>query len=366
MNLSPWNYWNADGTPRPGTADVVATLERVLRSAPDHPGACHFYIHAVESVQPAKALPCAERLAELMPGAGHLVHMPAHIYMRLGMFDKAVEHNRHGVEADEAYLEGQRAGGVYPALYYPHNWHFMSVALSMAGRGAEAIAAGRRTVTAAPIPLMRELPTLELFAPAELVMLVRFGRWVEVLRQPAPPADFRYTTGMWRYARGLAFSEFGQADSARREADSLAAIAAALPQDAVVGLNSSKRLLTIASQVLAGDIAARRGRTDEAVLRLTDAVRLQDNLTYDEPPAWYYPVRESLGAVLLRAGRAAQAEAVFREDLRRNPGNGWSLYGLAQALRAQNKGAAADSADQAFRRAWARADFRPDGRPRAD
>jgi tetratricopeptide (TPR) repeat protein len=356
MNLSPWNYWNADGTPRPGTAELVARLEQVVAAAPDHPGACHFYIHALEPVEPAKALPCAERLASLMPGAGHLVHMPAHIYMRLGMFDQAVEHNVHGVEADEAYMRGQRPRGVYPTFYYPHNWHFLSVAASMAGRSAEAIRAGRRTAAAVPLATMRELPPIELYAPAALVMLARFGRWEQILAEPAPAPDLRYLSGMWRYARGLAYVETGRNDSARVELDSVRAIANAVPAGAIVGLNSSRTLLTIATEVLDASLAAREGRTDQAVRALTRAVRLQDGLTYDEPPPWYYPVRESLGAVLLRAGRAAEAEAVFREDLRKNPGSGWSLYGLARALRAQGNAAAADSADRAFRRAWARAD----------
>lgn len=364
MNLSPWNYWNPDGSPRQGTAELLTRLERVVAAFPDHPGACHFYIHAVEPVEPARALSCAERLAELMPGAGHLVHMPAHIYMRLGRFDKAVEHNVHGVEADEAYLREQRPGGVYPTLYYPHNWHFLSVAASMAGRSAEAIAAGRRTAAALTAATMREVPPVELYAPAALVMLARFARWQEILSEPAPPADLRYVTGMWHYVRGLAFAEGGMSDSARIEYDSLGAIAAAMPAGAVVGLNSTQVLLTIASRVLGSSLAAQAGHTDEAVRLLTQAVALQDGLTYDEPPAWYYPVRESLGAVLLRANRAAQAEAVFREDLRRNPGNGWSLFGLAQALRPQGKAAAADSANQAYRRAWARADTRLGGSSR--
>jgi tetratricopeptide (TPR) repeat protein len=356
MNLSPWFYWTPEGAPRPGTDDLLAALDRARAAAPDHPGACHFYIHAVETWYPERALPCAERLAELMPGAGHLVHMPAHIYFRLGRYDDAIEHNRHGAHADEAFFERRGPQGVYAALYYPHNYHFLSVAAAMAGRRAEALEAADRTLGATGWNRMRELPPLELFGPARVVTLARFGMWEAILRDSAPPADLHYTRGMWRHARGLAYAHTQRPDSAAAERAALAADSAALPADAVVGFNPPQRLLGIAALVLDGTIAARAGRTADAVRALQRAIGAQDSLIYDEPPPFYFPVRETLGEVLLAGRRPRDAEAVFREDLRRNPGNGRSLAGLREALRAQGRPAAADSADAQFRRAWARAD----------
>ncbi|HWO89660.1 MAG TPA: hypothetical protein VNL98_10980 [Gemmatimonadales bacterium] len=356
MNLRPWNYWMPDGRPFPGTGVLVAALERVIARDSTHPGACHLYIHAVEKVQPERAVPCAERLASLMPGAGHLVHMPAHIYFRVGRYADAVAANEHASHADSSYIEGQRPGGVYPMFYTPHNHHFRAAAAMMEGRYQAALAAARETARLAPLENVRAVPPLELYVPVPLYVMARFGRWSEILREPAPPAELLFTTGVWYYARALAYAATGHYDSARIAADSLVVIADDYPAEATIGLNSGRSLLHIAMHALEGELAARAARNDEAIRHLQQAITIEDQLTYDEPPPWYYPVRHSLGAVLLTAGRAREAEAVYLEDLRRYPENGWSLVGLREALRVQGRSADAAAVDTRFRRAWARAD----------
>ncbi len=357
MLLRPWDYWRPDGSPYPGTTELVAKLETVVARDSTHPGACHFFIHAVEKFEPQRAVACAERLAALMPGAGHLVHMPAHIYFRVGRYADAVAANEHASHADSVYLEGRRDGGLYALFYTPHNHHFRAAAAMMEGRYAAALDAARASARLTPLANVQAVPPAELYVPVPLYVLARFGKWDEILREPPPAApELRFTKGIWHYARGLAFTATGRGDSARAEADSLHAIASAYPEDAIIGLNAGRALLGIADHALQGEMAARAGDTPGAVRHFDAAIALEDGLTYDEPPPWYYPVRQSLGAALLAARRAADAEAVYREDLRRYPENGWSLTGLREALRAQGKATAADSADAAFRRAWARAD----------
>jgi tetratricopeptide (TPR) repeat protein len=242
-------------------------------------------------------------------------------------------------------------------MYYPHNIHFQWAAASMEGRSTEALVAARRLVTQAPAEMVRQMPIMEFVSPTLLFTLARFGKWDEILKEPAPPEDLQYTTGVWHYVRGLAFAAKGQFNEAEKEQSSVVAAAAALPPGKTLGDNMpAEALLRIAASTLAGEIAARRGQTDEAVRQLEEAVRLQDKLPYTEPPPWYYPVRQSLGAVLLAAGRAADAEKVYYEDLQRNPENGWSLYGLVESFRAQKADAAA--VEQRFQKAWARADVK--------
>jgi tetratricopeptide (TPR) repeat protein len=360
MDLRPWNYWTNGGEPKAkSTLETVRVLETVLKRNPDHPGACHFYIHAVEASNLARrAVPCAERLGKLMPGAGHLVHMPTHIYIKLGRWDLAAEHNAHAVHADEQYIKERRPTGVYPTAYYPHNFHVMWYALNMLGRSEEAIKTARSIGERVPPSIVKQLPPLEYFSPSLLYTLVRFSKWDEILRQPAPPQDLRFTTGMWHYARALAYTAKGQSDSAAVEQAALVKVADATPADQMMNLNSAKTLLEIAMAHLAGEMAARQGRIDEAVTQLNVAIEGEDNLTYDEPPAWYMPLRQRLGAILLAAGRPVRAEKVFREDLLRRPENGWSLHGLAQSLRAQNKTKAAARAETRFREAWKTADVK--------
>jgi tetratricopeptide (TPR) repeat protein len=365
MDLRPWNYWTNGGDPQAAsTLETVKTLENVVKRNPDHPGACHFYIHAIEaSPHASRAVPCARRLGELMPGAGHLVHMPTHLYIKLGQWDLAAEHNQHAVHADEQYIKERRPTGVYLMGYYPHNFHVMWYALSMLGRSEEAVKAARDIAERVPVQVVKQVPPFEYFSPTLLYTLVRFSRWDEILRQPAPPKELRYTTGIWHYARALAYTAKAQSDSAVVERDRLAAIEEATPPEQTMNLNSGKALLGIAKAHLAGEMAARAGQTDEAVIQLEAAIKGEDALVYDEPPAWYMPLRQRLGAVLLAADRPVRAEKVFRADLVRRPENGWSLHGLAQSLRAQNKVKAAAKVEARFQQAWRTADVKLAAKP---
>jgi tetratricopeptide (TPR) repeat protein len=350
MTLRPWNYWTREGEPHPGTEEILSLLEGVLRRNPDHPGACHFYIHAVEAAQPEKAVACAERLARLMPGAGHLVHMPAHIYIRVGRWADAIEANHHAVHADESYIADQRPTGVYPVAYYPHNHHFLSFAATMVGRSEQAIQSARAVVDAVPVEVAREVPEVEALLPYLHLTLVTFGRWDEVLSTPAPPRELRFATGLVEYARGVAHAARGNQAEARAALDTVRAIARGDHGEMGVAV------LEIAWHSLAGEIEARAGRLPAAAGHFRAAVEIEDELLYFEPPPWYYPVRHSLAAVELRAGNAAAAERLYREDLRRFPENGWSLFGLAESLRAQGRRLDAEEAEERFARTWAGAD----------
>jgi tetratricopeptide (TPR) repeat protein len=358
MNLRPWNLWRRDGQPQPGTEEIVQTLEQTLVTRPDHPGALHLYIHAVEAgPEPGRGEAAADRLGPLMPGAGHLVHMPSHIYLRVGRYADAATANARAVEADRAYFAVSRPSETYRMGYYPHNIEFLWFAASMEGRSAETVRAARELAAATPPEMVREMPEMEAAHAAPLFALARFGRWDEILREPAPDRAWPYATGAWRYARGLAFAATGRPEPARAELAELKAVAATVPSDRIAAsFFKQTDMLGLAGEVLAGEIAGRGGDLPAAVGHLTAAIEIQDGQWFREPPPWYFPVRQSLGAVLLQAGRPAEAEEVYREDLRRNPGNGWSLFGLAQTLRAQDKLAEASIVEERFRRAWSRAD----------
>jgi tetratricopeptide (TPR) repeat protein len=358
MDLRPWNYWTNGGKAKaPSTYEQIRVLEQVLKRNPNHPGACHFYIHAVEaSTEAAKAVPCAERLGSLMPGAGHLVHMPTHIYIKLGEWQLAAEHNAHALQADEQFISERHPTGVYPIGYYPHNFHVMWYALNMLGRSEDAIQAAQNIVQKVPVEVMRQFPPIEGMAPTLLFTYARFSRWDDILKQPAPPKDLGFATAAWHYARGLAYTGKGRMDSASVERDSLVAITNALPVDKPIGQNTAKAVLAVAVDHLAGEMAAQQGNTDQAVESLGKAIAKEDELTYDEPPDWYMPIRQRLGAILLAANRPVRAEKVFREDLVHRPENGWSLHGLAQSLKAQNKTSAAAKIEERFAKAWKTAD----------
>ncbi|MFL5534786.1 MAG: tetratricopeptide repeat protein [Gemmatimonadales bacterium] len=360
MDLRPWNYWSNAGKPlAPSTKEQVKVLEQIVKRNPDHPGACHFYIHAIEASPDArKALPCAQRLGGLMPGAGHLVHMPTHIYIKLGEWDLAAEHNEHALHADEEFINERHPTGVYPLGYYTHNFHVMWYALNMLGRSEDALKTARSIGEKISPDVVKQIPSLEYYSPALLYTLVRFSRWDDILRQPAPASHLRYTTGSWHYARALAYTAKDQPDSAAIEQDALVAIAETMAADLMMNLNSGKALLEIAKAHLAGEMAAKQGRVDEAVVQLQTAIKGEDQLIYEEPPAWYMPLRQRLGATLLAAGRPDQAEKIFRQDLDRRPENGWSLHGLAQSLRAQNKSKAAAKIEERFEQAWKTADVK--------
>jgi len=360
MNLRPWSLWTPNGTPHPGTEEIAQTLERVLAKHPDHPGALHLYIHAVEaSRQPGRAEAAADRLARLMPGAGHIVHMPSHIYWRVGRYADAVTVNTAAVQADRAYFKTAQPSPIYRGLYHPHNIDFIWQSASMQGRSAETIRAAREFAENAPAEMIKQMPDMETAPVAPTVALVRFGRWDDVLGLAAPPREWPYTRGVWHYARGLAFNAKGQAADSRRELGELEAILGAVPPERTVAFFfRAKNVLQLAANVLAGEIAAKTGDGATAERLLRAAVAEQDTHWFTEPPPWYFPVRQALGAVLLQFGRAGDAERVYRDDLSRNPGNGWSLFGLAQSLRAQGKTAEATQVDENFRKAWAHADVK--------
>jgi tetratricopeptide (TPR) repeat protein len=351
MDLRPWNYWKPDGTPYEGTTEIVRQLRRVIAANPNHPGACHYYIHAVEAVDPQAAVPCAERLAQLMPGEGHMVHMPAHIYIRVGRWNDAVKANQHAIHTDEVFIEGQNPRGVYPLAYYPHNIHFLAFASTMAGRSAQAIEASKILTGKVNVDVARQVGMLQEMLPYHTLTLTTFGKWDDVLAQPLPPADIRFSYGMAYYARGVAYAAKQQWAEAQAALDTVTAINAATPDAA-----DSKTALSIAVHALTGEIASRRGDLDAGITHFREAIKIEDAGLYFEPPKWYYPVRHSLGAVLLKAGKNAEAEQAYREDLKRFPENGWSLFGLAQALKAQGKDAEAARVDARFRKAWADAD----------
>ena len=351
MDLRPWNYWQKDGRPYAGTAEFVATLERVLRTRPNHPGACHFYIHAVEAVQPEKAVACAERLASLMPGAGHLVHMPAHIYIRVGRWNDAIEANKHAVHADQTYIADQKPNGVYPLAYYPHNHHFLAFAATMAGQSALAIEHARQVRNNIPVEAAIGVPVLQPLVAYPFLTLVTFGRWDDVLREPAVNPEMRLARALVAYAQGVAHAAKGHEAVARTQLDTLNAIAKTVTDEPF------KTALGVAQHALLGEIDLRFDRLPQAEQHFRMAMKLEDEMNYTEPPDWYYPIRHSLGLVLMRAGKAADAEKIYREDLKRFPDNGWSLFGLGQSLRAQSKAAEADQIAARLRTAWAKADI---------
>src|SRR5215472_3521936 len=355
MNLHPWGLWHPDGTPEGGTEDIVAALESVLRRDPNHMGAIHYYIHAVEaSPNPERALAAANRLAALVPAAGHLVHMPGHVYIRTGDFEAAVKTNQLAAAADRSYLQNSGGGGMYGAMYYSHNLHFIAACAGMNGNYAEAHkAAGMLAEHVGPY--VKDVPPLEGFMTVPLAVEVRFQKWDEILNLPQPNAAMKTTTIYWHFARGMALAGKGKLAEAEAEHRIVREAAEKTPPDQVFAMpvnNKTKDVLTIAVNVLGAKIALAKKDSSNAIAMLRQAVAIQDSLNYDEPPDWFYPVRESLGAVLLLSGNAADAEKVFREDLERNPRNPRSLFGLSEALRAQNRAYDAQFVDKQFQSNW--------------
>ena len=368
MNLSPWNYWFPDGKPYPRTVTILAMLESVLERDPAHPGALHYYIHAVEAQRPKDGVQAADTLRDLMPAAGHMVHMPSHIYMRVGRFADGYDVNVAATAADEDYIAQCRAQGIYPVGYYPHNVHFMVWAATLQGRSAVALEHARKMQHDMPgfLELQGDVPRNvtgdawrihEHFMSQTLYTLVRFGRWQEILREDAPPKSARFMTGIHHYARGMALANSGQVDAARAELDVLSAIP---DEDGMadywINASAAISLLDIAAEILDAEIAAASGDQDRAIARLEKAVRMQDSLAYTEPPDWYFPTRHFLAAALLAAGRPAEAEAVYWADLRQNPDNGFALFGLVQALQIQGRSDAAAAVRARFDTAWQSAD----------
>lgn len=358
MNTMPWDYWSDNGEPKPETVEVIDTLERIIARSPRHPLALHLYIHAVEaSSNPARAEQAADTLLTLVPGSGHLVHMPAHTYWRVGRYHDASEANVRAAAVDEAYIAQCNAQGFYPAMYYPHNIHFLWAAASMEGRSAVAIDAARKVAANVRLEQIQEFPTVEFFKTIPLLALTQFGRWDEILAEPMPDPSLDYATAIAHYARGTALARKGDLAGARAERAKLVPLR---DTTKIMFLDTNDypavTLLQIADALLQGDIALESGATAQAITHFRRAVELQDGLPYTEPPFWYYPTRQSLGAALLRAKRAAEAEAVYRRDLRDYPHNGWSMFGLLQSLEAQGKTTEAAETRRMFEHAWGLAD----------
>jgi tetratricopeptide (TPR) repeat protein len=360
MDLSPWNYWSRAGVPYERTADITASLERAIKKEPDHTGALHLWIHLWEaSNTPERAEAAADRLLPLAPAAGHLVHMPGHLFQRVGRYNDAVKANQLAVVADEDYISQCRAQGLYPMAYYPHNIHFLWFAATMAGESKLAIDAADKTTKSIPVEALKDVPLLQTFLLAHDYSLVRFGKWDEILALPAPRADTMFTRATRSYARGMALIRKKDFAAASKEIDAVKKIAGdpklvAAPTS--MSLNLADSVLRVAIEVLDGELAAAQGNYDTAIAHLDRAVRYEDALIYTEPDDWHQPVRHNLGAVLLQAGRPVEAESVYWDDLRRHPKNGWALFGLAQALRAQNKIDQAKLIEADFKKAWADAD----------
>jgi tetratricopeptide (TPR) repeat protein len=359
MDLRPWNYWTRDGVALEGTQDAIASLERVLAANPKHPGALHYWIHLWEPTKtPERAEKEADRLLPLMPGAGHIIHMPAHIYLRVGRYADVVSSNQRAAQADEDYITQCRAQGMYPLGYYPHNLHFIWLGSTMSGQRALAVDAARRTAAAVAAATPEQLPFVQGFLMVPYFAMIRFGMWDELLAETPPKFESPYTKGIVHFARGTALAGKGRLDEARKELAALQSVVAdpELAKQAQFSLNAPAAILRIAPDVLAGDIAARRKDYDAAITHFERAIRHEDALAYNEPPDWHAPVRHWLGAALLEAGRPAEAEVVYWEDLRRNRDNGWSLAGLHKALVAQGRSEEAAAAQARLTKAWGRAD----------
>ena len=359
MNTNPWDYWYRDGSPKPGTQTILDSLQKALEINPEHAGAHHYLIHAVEAFRPELGVNSADALATLMPGAGHLVHMPSHIYMRVGRYGDSFDSNVLAVQADEGYITQCRAQGIYPLGYYPHNIHFLAWSAMFQGRSVEALKAAREVaVKIQPTPEQNLFGLYEAFASQPLYVMVRFGQWQQILAEKSPNESSIFMNGVLHYARGLAFAHTDKLDDAADELNRLTGIREEVQKDQKyqIGFSAAGTLLLIAEQVLRAELVAKQGDLATAIAQAERAVRLEETLLYNEPPDWYFPVRHILGALLLDADLPAEAEAVYWADLKKNPHNGFSLYGLKQALDAQGKDGVAAEIGRRFEQAWADAD----------
>jgi len=355
MNLHPWGLWHPDGTPEAGTEEIVSTLESVIRRDPNHLGAIHYYIHAVEaSRSPERALAAANRLATLAPAAGHIVHMPAHVYIRTGDYESAVKTNQKAATADEAYIKASGAQGIYPMMYYSHNLHFIAMCSAMNGNYVESKKAADM-LAAHVAPAVKDMPPLEGFMTIPMAVEVRFHRWNDILTAKPPDPAMKVSTVFYHFARGMALAATGKVADAEAEHKLVSEAEQATPEDVVFAMpvnNKAKDILKIAKNVLGAKIALVKKDNEGAMTMLRQAVVIQDSLKYNEPPDWFFPVRESLGAVLLSSGNAVEAEKVFREDLDHNPRNPRSLFGLREALKAQKRDYDAGFIQKQFDASW--------------
>lgn len=362
MDLHPWDLYTREGEPKPWTPEIVTLLEQVIDRSPKHPGANHFYIHAVEaSANPGQGLPSASMLTDLVPGSGHLVHMPSHIYIRTGHYHEGSLVNERAIVADSLYIVNCNAQGIYPLAYYPHNIHFLTACAALEGRGETSINAAFRVAANTDVSLMRELgyETLQHYTIIPFYVLTKFGQWDEILTLPQPEEDLIYPLAIWHYARGMAFSAKDEVQKAKEELGKVKEIAQhpKLKEITIWALNSVDHLVGIASRILEAELLAKEGDFDQAIALLNEAVAIEDGLTYNEPPDWFFSVRHTLGAVLLQAERLQEAAEIYQEDLNFYPENGWALNGLYLSLIRQGKQAEAEAVKVRFDKAWEYADI---------
>jgi len=359
MNTMPWNYWDLEGNPNPGTLDGKKALETAMEADPDHPGAHHYYIHMVELPDPDLAVASADKLGSLMPAAGHLVHMPSHIYIRVGRYEDAVKANIAAVAADEDYISQCLAQGIYPLAYYPHNIHFLWSAASLMGDSETAILAGKKTAEKVPLDQLNTLTFLQDYFSTPYLAYTRFGKWNEILTIPAPGEEFKHVSLIWHYARGIAFLRKNNLSDAQEELEAIREIGKDPGLASLIAnyTNPSSLIYDVAVNVLAGEISAYGEDYERAIELLEQGVAAEDRLNYSEPSAWHIPVRQTLGSVLMRAELPEQAEPVYLKDLEINRNNGWSLTGLHNSLIAQGKSEEAAQVKETFQKVWGKADI---------
>ncbi len=359
MNTTPWNYWDGENNPMPGVERAQKALETAFNIDNNHPGAHHYYIHLVELPYPDLAVPSAERLGDLMPGAGHLVHMPSHIFIRIGRYEEAALSNIKAVAADEDYISQCYSQGLYPLAYYPHNIHFLWSSSSFMGNSATAISAAKKTAEKVPIGEMGTLHFLQDYASTPMLAYVRFGRWNDILTIPYPGDQYKHLALIWHYARGIAFIRKHNLNEAQEELEALASLTKDRELEQIIAnyTNPSSGIAKVAHKVVSGELAAAQGDFQNAISELEAAVAFEDELVYSEPTAWHVPTRQTLGAVLLSANQPEKAESVFKEDLKINRNNGWSLKGLEMSLKAQGKNSEAEKTKATFEQVWSKADI---------
>lgn len=359
MNTVPWNYWNAEGNPSPNIAEAKLALENAMKIEPDNAGAHHYFIHMVELPKPDLAVASADKLATLMEGAGHIVHMPSHIYIRVGRYLDAVKINQKAILADEDYISQCFSQGLYPLAYYPHNIHFLWSSASLLGDSRTAIDAAKKTAEKVPVGEFIELPFLQDFASTPMLAYTRFGKWNEILTIPAPSSDIKHLSLIRHYARGIAFIRKGKIDNAKKELEAISVLKADADLENIMAIpnNTTLAIAELAYEVVAGELEALKGNNSEAIAHLTEATVLEDNLVYTEPSPWHIPTRQNLGALLLKLEKFEDAEKIFKEDLAVNRQNGWSLIGLYNSLIAQDKNEEAAIIKAEFDIAWKHSDI---------
>jgi len=356
MLLQPWDYWTADGQPKGRIVEVAAALEAALRTKPDHAGACHFYVHAMEAAEPKKAEEAADLLAGAVPGSGHLLHMPSHIYVHIGRYADSSDANERAVAADREYLASAENPGFY-MLYYAHNLHMLAYSAMMEGREEVALQAARDLEAEVPVSFQKDHAAfVDGIMSSSLHVLIRFGHWEQILREPEPPSYRKMSVAQWHYARGVALSATGRTQEARKELAAFEEAKDEVPEGWRAGSNPAATVLELAHAMLRGEILWREGNKERAFEVLAAGVAIEDGMVYDEPPGWMQPVRHAYGALLMADSQAREAEAVYRADLAVNPGNGWSLLGLQQALTAQGRRLESRVAAEQLAEAWARTD----------